>query len=59
MKNSALYYGVGPLLYSPATNESIANLIINNKLDNPFSLAICLEDTINDNYILEAEDKLV
>lgn len=59
MKNSMLYYSVGALLYCPANNESIANSIINEKFGKQFSLALCLEDTINDNYVEEAENKLL
>ncbi len=46
MKDSALYYSVGALLYCPANNESISDSIILNKFVKPFSLALCLEDTI-------------
>lgn len=55
MKDSALYYSVGALLYCPANNESISDSIINNKFEKPFSLALCLEDTIPDNLVLQAE----
>lgn len=59
MKNSMLYYSVGALLYCPANNESIVNSLINEKFGSFFSLALCLEDTINDNCVLEAESKLI
>lgn len=59
MNNSPLYYSVGPLLYCPANNESIVNSLINEKFGSKFSLAMCLEDTINDNCVEEAEDKLI
>ncbi len=59
MKNSVLYYSVGALLYCPANNESIVNSLINEKFGSFFSLALCLEDTINDNCVLEAENKLI
>jgi len=55
MKDSALYYSVGALLYCPANNTSISNAIINNKFGKRFSLALCLEDTIHDHFVLEAE----
>ena len=55
MKDSALYYSVGALLYCPANNESISDSIIHNKFIKPFSLALCLEDTIPDNFVLQAE----
>lgn len=59
MKDSSLFYSVGALLYCPANNESIANSIINNRFGKHFSLALCLEDTINDKFVSEAEDILV
>ncbi len=58
MKNSPLYYGVGPLLYCPANKDMIAASIIEQKFGNKFSLALCLEDTINDSLVTEAEQKL-
>lgn len=59
MKDSVLYYNVGALLYCPANNQSIANSIINERFGKHFSLAMCLEDTINDLYVEEAENMLV
>lgn len=56
MKDSALYYSVGALLYCPANNETISDSIIHNKFAKPFSLALCLEDTIPDNFVLQAEE---
>lgn len=55
MKDSALYYSVGALLYCPANNETICDSIIHNKFVKPFSLALCLEDTIPDHLVLQAE----
>ena len=55
MKNDVLYYSVGALLYCPANKESIADSIIHEKFGNKFSLALCLEDTINDDFVTEAE----
>lgn len=59
MKNNILYYSVGALLYCPANKKSIAASIINEKLGTKFSLALCLEDTINDNFVEEAEHDLI
>lgn len=59
MKDSLIYYSVGALLYCPANNETIVQSIINGRFQTKYSLALCLEDTINDNCIEEAEDKLV
>ena len=56
MKDSVIYYSVGALLYCPANRKSIASSIINEKFGNRFSLALCLEDTINDSFVKEAEE---
>ena len=54
MKDSILYYSVGPLLYCP-----LANSLIHERFGRHFSLAVCLEDTIRDDRIAEAEHELV
>lgn len=59
MKDNILYYSVGPLLYCPANRESIVESLINEQFGNKFSLALCLEDTINDDFVAEAEKILV
>ena len=59
MKNDVLYYSIGALLYCPANKESIADSIIHEKFGNKFSLALCLEDTINDDFVTEAEQTLI
>lgn len=59
MKNAAIYYSVGALLYCPANNESIASSLLTEKFGDKFSLALCLEDTINDNHVAEAEKILL
>lgn len=59
MNHSVLCYSIGALLYCPANNKSIANSIITNKFGNRFSLAMCLEDTINDGCVAEAENILI
>lgn len=58
MKNSILYYSVGALLYCPANNETAASSIIHEKFGTGYSLAFCLEDTIKDDCVLDAEEKL-
>lgn len=58
MKDSSLYYSVGALLYCPASSESIADSIIHNKFGDHFSLALCLEDTIHDSFVPQAERQL-
>ena len=55
MKDDKIYYSVGALLYCPANNESIVRSITKEKFGKRFSLALCLEDTINDDFVLEAE----
>lgn len=59
MKDNILYYSVGALLYCPANRESIVDSIIHEKFGDKFSLALCLEDTINDDFVEEAEQILV
>lgn len=55
MDTLLLRYSVGPLLYCPAANTTIADSIINEKFGRNFSLALCLEDTIDDNHVEKAE----
>ncbi len=55
MKNSSIYYSVGALLYCPANRETIAASIIGQQFGRRFSLALCLEDTIGDAHVEEAE----
>ncbi len=55
MKNLSIYYSVGALLYCPANNENIFASIVTEKFGNQYSLALCLEDTIHDDHVEEAE----
>lgn len=59
MNNSIQYYSVGALLYCPAGNAGIAGSLISQQFGNQFSLALCLEDTINDDCVTDAENQLV
>ena len=59
MKNHITYYSVGPLLYCPANKATIAQSLIQEKFGHSYSLALCLEDTINDNFVAEAEQDLL
>lgn len=59
MKNDLVYYSVGPLLYCPANKATIAQSIINEKFGHGYSLALCLEDTISDDCVAEAEQELL
>ena len=55
MKDKKIYYSVGALLYCPANNESIVRSLTKEKFGKKFSLALCLEDTISDDFVDEAE----
>lgn len=59
MKDSLLYYSIGPLLYCPANSENIVDSLLEEKLGTYFSLALCLEDTIRDDRVEEAEEQLI
>lgn len=54
MKNNENYQ-VGALLYCPANNNTLAKSITTNRFGDKYSLALCLEDTINDKKVREAE----
>lgn len=53
-----LKYSVGALLYSPALNRKVADSVISEKFERPYSLALCLEDTISDDSVEMAEKQL-
>lgn len=59
MTHFSLAYAVGPLLYCPANNATIVNSITNERFGKRFSLALCLEDTIQDGCVEEAEEILI
>ena len=59
MKDKKIYYSIGALLYCPANNESIVRSITAQKFGTKFSLALCLEDTINDEFVREAEHIMI
>lgn len=60
MFHSLAAYSVGALLYCPAgLHDSIVNTLLHNAIPAPFSLAFCLEDTVNDAHLAEAEDALL
>lgn len=58
MKDSILYYSVGPLLYCPADHTGVAASLIQERFGTQFSLALCLEDTISDHHVEAAEQQL-
>lgn len=59
MQNEKIYYSVGALLYCPANKENLSESVINEKFGKKYSLALCLEDAINDNFVEEAEKQLI
>lgn len=52
------HYKIGALLYTPANSNTIVDSIVNEKIPTPFSLCLCLEDTIGDDFVVEAMDIL-
>ena len=52
-------YAVGALLYAPANQENLARRVIQGQMDAPYSLALCLEDSISDCAVPEAEARAV
>lgn len=59
MKNNILYYSIGARLYCPANKKSVADSVVQEKFGSKYSLARCLEDTINDRFVEEAEQALI
>ena len=59
MKDSTLYYSIGPLLYCPASHTGIGRSLIQERFGSHYSLAMCLEDTISDDHVEDAEKQLV
>lgn len=51
-------YRVGGLLYTPALKGDIAEKIISKEFKDLTSLALCLEDSINDESLEQAEEQL-
>lgn len=58
-KKNILQYSLGGLMYSPATNKTIADAVISRKYKDVRSLALCLEDAVSDDAVEEAEEQLV
>lgn len=59
MDTLSLRYSVGPLLYCPAPNKTVSQSIVDEKFGKNYSLALCLEDTVDDNCVEEAETILI
>lgn len=56
MKHKLTGYDVGALMYSPANaHHGIVDTLVQERLPRPFSLAFCLEDTVQDEAVEEAE----
>lgn len=56
---NAAPYTVGALLYCPALNTKIVDMLLHNSVEQPFSLALCLEDSISDSAVNLAEEQIV
>ena len=54
-----LPYKVGGLLYAPALNQSAADKIVNGLYGEIMSIAFCLEDSVDDVVLKEAEQQLI
>ena len=46
-------------MYSPAINNKIAEMIIEKKIKSNYSICLCLEDSISDDVVEEAEQQIV
>lgn len=57
-KSIDLPYRVGGLLYTPALNTTIAKKIVTHEYKNLTALALCLEDSIKDESLSQAEQQL-
>lgn len=57
-KKNILQYSLGGLMYSPAINATIADMVISQKYEGVRSIALCLEDAVSDNAVEEAEEQL-
>ncbi len=57
--NSELGYSIGALLYTPALNARVGQAVVQGTFETPFSLALCLEDTISPDLVPQAEAQLV
>ena len=59
MKNPQQKFSLGALHYTPALNPNIAESVLQGRLGWPYSLALCLEDTISDDLMAAAEGQVV
>lgn len=51
-------YSVGALMYAPGLNKKIADDVLGQVFGSKYSLALCLEDTIPEDKVEEAEDQI-
>ncbi|MDE6520808.1 MAG: HpcH/HpaI aldolase/citrate lyase family protein [Ruminococcus sp.] len=58
IEDNFLPYKVGGLLYTPATDRNIVHHLKENMIKDITSLALCLEDSITDDILVEAEINL-
>jgi len=54
-----LQYAVGALLYIPAINKDISKIICTRKYNYLTSVSLCLEDSIADNMLEQAETQII
>ena len=52
-------YEVGALMYSPALNDKVVEMIVNKKYNFKYSLALCLEDSICDDMVSIAQKQVI
>lgn len=52
-------YEVGALMYSPALNDKVTEMIVNKKYNLKYSLALCLEDSICDDMVSIAQNQVI
>ena len=59
MRSKLTGYDVGALLYCPANaHGSIVGAIVEQRFPTPYSLAFCLEDTVREDAVADAERML-
>lgn len=59
LNKEELQYAVGGILYMPAIRKDIAKIITSKKYKDLMSVAICLEDSISDDAVADAEKQLL